>query len=93
MFAAIYMSPSVVFDMWVVPWTDPLDLVDRQMAVDDLPEYAVRGYCDVDLPQDDCDDTTDCAVSRPRASPENDTGVLAVTSRAQSWRFAASVGA
>jgi MYXO-CTERM domain-containing protein len=54
-------------EMWLVPWTDPLDLGDRQVPLDSLEEFADHGRCDADLPQEPCDDdgrTFACATGR-----------------------------
>jgi hypothetical protein len=54
-------------EMWLVPWTDPLNLVDRQVPVDTLVERADSSLCDADLEPEPCGDTPGgflCATSR-----------------------------
>jgi hypothetical protein len=54
--------------LWLVPWTDPLDLVDRKVPLSSLGAFANYTNCDADLPLMPCPDSPDpsrCAISRP----------------------------
>jgi len=64
----VVMNVNVFRHAWLVPWTDPLDLGDRQVPLSTLAERADPSTCDADLEQPTCDDTSGCSMGRPRGS-------------------------